>query len=163
MKILVALDYSENAEALLAQALEFATAMKASVTLLHVFSLISELEAGQPDMSNGSVETSGIETSKVTQLEFESWRRFAQSSEQRLSHYVTPFLENNIEAQTLHIMGQAGPVICARAKQLKADIIMMGCRSQSSQADRALGSVSNFVIHHAPCSVWVIQDKVDES
>lgn len=153
MKILVALDYSDNAEALLSQALQFATAMQASVTLLHVFSFISELESDHEDR----VSMAGIETANVSQSEFETWRLLAQKSEKTLSDYLHPFRQKNIAVQALHIMGQPGPVICARAEQLDADIIMMGRRSQCSQTERALGSVSNFVIHHAPCSVWVIQ------
>lgn len=157
MEILVALDYSKNGQALLSQALQFATAMNASVTLLHVFSLTAALEA------NGAENTSipGIPTSRVSKLEFETWCALARNSEEKLATFETPFRDQGIHVQSLHLIGQPGPVICAQASQLNADIVMVGQRSHCSQQERSLGSVSNFVTHHAPCSVWSMQEKPD--
>lgn len=44
-----------------------------------------------------------------------------------------------------------------RAKDWNADIIVIGRRGRNNISEMFLGSVSNYVIHHAPCSVLVVQ------
>ena len=44
-----------------------------------------------------------------------------------------------------------------RAKDWGADLIVMGRRGRSNISEMFLGSVSNYTIHHAPCSVMVVQ------
>lgn len=44
-----------------------------------------------------------------------------------------------------------------RAKDWNADIIVIGRRGRKNISEMFLGSVSNYVIHHAPCSVLVAQ------
>ncbi|MEO0350033.1 MAG: universal stress protein, partial [Cyanobacteria bacterium P01_A01_bin.15] len=41
--------------------------------------------------------------------------------------------------------------------QWNADLIMMGRRGRSGFSELLLGSVSNYVMHHAPCSVLTVQ------
>ncbi len=38
-----------------------------------------------------------------------------------------------------------------------ADLIVLGRRGRTGLAEALLGSVSNYVLHHAPCSVLVVQ------
>jgi nucleotide-binding universal stress UspA family protein len=52
--------------------------------------------------------------------------------------------------------GDPGPAICHLAEELHADVIVIGSH-QSGRVKRAvLGSVSEHVIHHAPCPVLVV-------
>lgn len=44
-----------------------------------------------------------------------------------------------------------------RAKNWGADVIVIGRRNQKNISEIFLGSVSNYVIHHTPCSVLVVQ------
>lgn len=44
-----------------------------------------------------------------------------------------------------------------RAKDWNADVIVIGRRGRKNISEMFLGSVSNYVIHHAPCSVLVVQ------
>ena len=47
-------------------------------------------------------------------------------------------------------------MICELAKFWNADLIIMGRRGRSGLAEVFLGSESNYVLHHAPCSVQIV-------
>jgi hypothetical protein len=50
-----------------------------------------------------------------------------------------------------------GPTICKLAHDWPADLIVLGNRGRSGMAELLLGSVSNYVLHHAACSVLVVK------
>jgi nucleotide-binding universal stress UspA family protein len=58
---------------------------------------------------------------------------------------------------TQHI-GDPGETICTIAQTWNANLIMMGRRGRSGLSEFFLGSVSNYVMHHAPCSVLIVQE-----
>jgi nucleotide-binding universal stress UspA family protein len=58
--------------------------------------------------------------------------------------------------------GDPGKLICETAANWKADTIIMGRRGRSGLQEILLGSVSNYVLHHAPCSVMIIQGVLTE-
>lgn len=155
MNILIALDYTKNRDALLEKGIQFARAMKASLTLLHVFSFMGEHDKRTPE----AIDLSSIPTDSVSKTDFEAWCQAARQSENQLQSLVEEIRTTGLAVQGQHILGQPGPVICARAEILKADVILIGRRSQHHPSERALGSVSSFVAHHAPCSVWIIQEE----
>ena len=53
--------------------------------------------------------------------------------------------------------GDPGAEIVAVAKELDADLVVMGSRGQSGLASMVLGSVSRKVLSHAPCSVLIVR------
>ena len=53
--------------------------------------------------------------------------------------------------------GEPGSQICNLAKTWQADLVVVGRRGRQGLTEMLLGSVSNYVIHHAPCSVMVVQ------
>ncbi len=55
------------------------------------------------------------------------------------------------------LVGNCNLGIGDRAKEWDADLIVIGRRGYRNIAEMFLGSVSNYVIHHAPCSVLVVQ------
>ena len=62
-----------------------------------------------------------------------------------------------ITVETLVEEGMPGPNICELAKNWRADLLVVGRTRRSKFAERFLGSVSNYVIHDAPCSVLLVQ------
>lgn len=160
-KILVALDYSSIGDRILDQALEFAKATGASLVLLHVFSLVD----GYPTMVNVS-PGSGFSTSPnlsevAIQAAMEDWQQRQQTSLDQLNHLVDRAKQAGVQAEGHHIFGQPGRVICDLAKELKVDLILMGRQGRSGLSEAILGSVSNYVVHHAGRSVWIVQETTE--
>lgn len=50
----------------------------------------------------------------------------------------------------------AGNVICTEAQNEKVDLIVAGCRGLSAARRTILGSVSDYLVHHASCPVCVV-------
>lgn len=59
------------------------------------------------------------------------------------------------EERVVH--GNAGPRICEVADDEKVDLIVLGARHQSRWNRLWFGSVSDHVVHNAPCPVLVVR------
>jgi len=63
-----------------------------------------------------------------------------------------------LEAENLELVvrrGDAGPTICDLANELSAEAIVMGSRGRGGLRRALLGSVSDYVVRNAPCTVMV--------
>lgn len=58
-------------------------------------------------------------------------------------------------AETVVVRGDPGPALCNLATDLGADAIVMGSRGRGGIKRAVLGSVSDYVARHAPCSVLI--------
>lgn len=54
-------------------------------------------------------------------------------------------------------LGQPDEVLCELAGQLKADLVVVGARGHNAAQRFLMGSVSDRVVHHAPCPVLVVR------
>lgn len=54
-------------------------------------------------------------------------------------------------------LGQPVEAICELAKTLGADLVVVGARGHNAAQRFLLGSVSDRVVHHAPCPVLVVR------
>ncbi len=151
-KILVALDHSSQQPAVFQAALTLAKAMKAQLLLLHVLApeemevLLPSLYPYSPTVSQGMIELYNQQREELQNRGLTLLK--ALEAEAEAAGVTTEFTQN---------LGSPGQVICALARSYKADAIVMGRRGYSGMGELVLGSVSNYVLHHAPCSVVVIQ------
>ncbi len=76
---------------------------------------------------------------------------------ERLQAYIVQAQERGIDAEISQNLGDAGRMICEVAKSWSVDAIVMGRNQKSMLSEIWLGSTSNYVLHHAPCSTLVIQ------
>ena len=63
-------------------------------------------------------------------------------------------------AEKLVLRGEAGPALCTLASDLLASVLVVGSRGRGAIKRVLLGSVSHFVVQHAPCPVLV--SRVDD-
>lgn len=156
-KILVALDLSDTSNRVFEEALILARANHAKLMLLHVLTPFeSQYPTAMYPMTDGiypllherAVETYMRELGEFEQQGLATLRSLTESA---LTQGITTEFTQNI--------GHPGRVICALARTWDADLIILGRRGLSGLNELFLGSVSNYVTHHAPCSVLTVQGR----
>ncbi|MBK1987737.1 universal stress protein [Sphaerospermopsis aphanizomenoides BCCUSP55] len=152
--ILVALDRSEMNQSVFDQALSLAKLTSANLMLLHV---LSPEEDTIPDVmilpNTDYYPGWGDESMKLYLKKLEIHKNEGLQMLQKFSAQAN---NANIDTQFIQKVGSPGSVICNLAREWNADLIMMGRRGLSGITEFLIGSVSNYVLHHAPCSVHII-------
>lgn len=64
--------------------------------------------------------------------------------------------ENGFDPDTVILMGNTGEEICGLAEDIDVDTIVMGRKGKGAVSEIVLGSVSHYVVHHAPCAVTIV-------
>ncbi|AFY92526.1 universal stress protein [Chamaesiphon minutus] len=155
-KILLAIGDSPDSEKIFAAGLTLAQKLGAEMLLLHVLAplvphglgvIASPLVGGVLPMTNDLA----IEQYLV------AWQESERNEIQRLQAYADRAKEHHVKAEILQSYGNSGPLICEAAKNWSAEVILMGRNQKSMLSEIWLGSTSNYVLHHAPCSTLVIQ------
>lgn len=155
-KILVAVDNSSTSDALVAQALELAQATGGELLLVH--SLSSQEDHSPLPMT---ARLNSIYWAPGTELDLETWRqewvRYETESLERLRHHAAIANTAGVTTEFRQLVGNPATTICKTAQAWAADLIVVGNRGRSGLGELVLGSVSNYVMHRAPCSVLVIK------
>ncbi len=156
-KILAALDRSDLGQKVFEQALILAQTTHAQLMLLHV---LCPSDEGYPDFP----PTPGIDTyypspqSEVAMENYlEWWRSYEESGLALLRSQTEQATQTGISTEFSQKIGSPGRSICELAATWQADLIVVGRRGRSGLSELVLGSVSNYVMHHAPCSVLTLQ------
>jgi nucleotide-binding universal stress UspA family protein len=155
-KILVALDNSQQVGKVLQTALDFAHKSGSELKLLHC------LNTNFPNQGISSIGTLG---------DIDMYGTLHKQYQQQLKEEiekVSSWLEyccqeasiRKIPTTFTYEFGNAGKQICSFAKSWDADLIIIGRRGHQGITEILLGSVSNYVLHHAHCSVLVVQEKL---
>ena len=156
--ILVALDTSENNKLVFEQALSLARLTSANLMLLHA---ISPDENGvvEPMMLSNMDYYPGWGDEKM-KIYIEKLETHKKESLQMLQEFCSQANTENINTEFTQNVGSPGKLICNLAKNWNADLIVIGRRGLSGITEFLIGSVSNYVLHHAPCSVHIIQIRI---
>jgi nucleotide-binding universal stress UspA family protein len=154
-KILVAIDQLPTDRAVFDHAMSIAKATNTSILLLHALSPFDQnyMTAIYPGV-DGVYHDMREETVQVYLAE---WKKIEQKGVEMLQALLEEARTAGITAEYTQNAGDAGRVICAIAQSWKADLIILGRRGRSGLSEFFLGSVSNYVLHHAPCSVLTVQ------
>lgn len=154
-KILVALDDSNSSQQVFAEAVALAKATNASLMLLHV---LSPFEGEYPGSIYPAIDGiyPGLHRETV-QIYMHQWQQFEQQALESLRALSHKAIEVDVPAEFTQNLGDPGRMICELANTWNADLIMVGRRGRSGLSEFFLGSVSNYVLHHAPCSVLTVQ------
>ncbi|PPS43295.1 universal stress protein [Chroococcidiopsis sp. TS-821] len=155
-RILVALDRSPMSEQVFQQAIDLAKATNANVMLLHV---LSPDEEGSPDTSMMREEYFPGLSSEIAQLYRQQWQEFEEQGIKMLRDRCKDATNAGVKAEFKQIFGTPSRTICEFAREWGADLIVLGRRGHSGLKELFLGSVSNYVLHHAPASVLTIQSR----
>ncbi len=157
-KILVALDQSDNAQQVYEHALCLAKANNASLMLLHVLSHEEDSSPYPPPFSywNYSPQLSA----QTWEFYQKQWETYKNEGLKILQSYAAEANTAGINAEFRQMLGNPGNVICNLARSWEADLIVVGRRGRSGLTEFFLGSVSNYVLHHAPCSTLTVHTPI---
>lgn len=137
-KILVPVDGSPGSRKALEQAIALAEVAGASLTVLEVIEDFGPLPGYYDAAPEGS-------------------NRIGWVSEQRFEKVHPVLAQTKVAWDRKVVEGYPADQICKVAAEGKFDLIMLGSRGLNAVARFLVGSVSDRVVHHAPCTVAVVR------
>jgi nucleotide-binding universal stress UspA family protein len=156
-KIFAALDDSELSHRVFSQTLELAQANQAEVMLFHCITVNSFGQSAVPIPVDLGMNTQLMDQAYQTQSFL--LEREVKQSESLLKKYCDAAANQGVQVEFDSQMdGDPGHCICEYSQNWGADLIILGRRGRTGLTEAFLGSVSNYVVHHASCSVFVIQE-----
>jgi nucleotide-binding universal stress UspA family protein len=154
-KVLVAIPLgtatpSENSESqvVVEEAIALAKVHQSQLMLLHV---MTPTDIFYPDIPYVGTPAT------VTDLYFDCWRQREAENLEKLKSLEEQAKLAGVSTEFTQAVGNPGTSICDFAKTWNADLILIGRRGLHGLNELFLGSVSNYVLHHAPCHVLTIQ------
>jgi nucleotide-binding universal stress UspA family protein len=151
-KVLIALDYNPTAQKVAEVGYAMAKAMKADITLLHVISdpVYYSSEEYSPIMGfNGFFEMGQTNLTNLDALKKAAFN-FLEKSKQHLDDKTI---------KTMLGEGDYADSILKSAKEIKADMIILGSHSRKWLENILLGSVTGEVLRHSKIPLLIIPTK----
>lgn len=153
-KILVAIDQSDMSDRAFDSALTLAQALGAELTILNVLDIF---DPNRPRESILPMDGFSRTVDVLMQQRYEKqWADYVHRYETLLQQKQAIAQSVGVKAEILHAYGRPETVICNIANTHNIDFLVVGSHGRTGLNEMLLGSVSNYVMHHAPCSVMVV-------
>ncbi len=151
-RILVALDFAKPT--VFETALSMAVTTHANLLLLHV---LSNHDVASPIPPIAIAWDYAMPIAQSAWEHYENrWQQYVDSGLETLRDYTERAEAAGVVAEHLQITNEPGRGICEVARTWQADLIVVGSHQRKGLQELLIGSVSNYVMHHAPCSVMVV-------
>ncbi|MBE9171201.1 universal stress protein [Pleurocapsales cyanobacterium LEGE 06147] len=156
-KILVAIDDSELSDRAFEKGVSLAKAFEANLYLVHVLSPLKKEYEDVSALAFGG----GYYPEAFDEALRERWQTLEKEGLELLRTKAQQAIAAGVTPEFTQMLGQPGEKICELAQSWDADLIVMGSHGRTGLGEFLMGSVSNHVSHHAPCSVMIVhhQDK----
>ncbi len=141
-RILVPLDFSEQAAAVLEWAAHLAQEHQSRVLLLHAYHL--------------PVEFQQLEGAYLPP---DFWSNVKAEAEQSLARYAEELQKRGLQVETIVREGYPASVIVDEAASQGADLIVIGTHGHSGLKHMLLGSIAERVVQKAPCAVLTVKSQ----
>ncbi|MEB3292317.1 MAG: universal stress protein [Synechococcales bacterium] len=155
-RCLVALDLSAQNKVVFQLALELAQKTGASLMLVHVTSTEDPESPSMPTLISPDYSPAGA--TSVIEIYEKLWQAYEEKGYQMLQDFDDQALQAGITIEYAQHPGSPGKTLCKLAETQEADLIIIGRRGHSGWNELIAGSVSNYVMHYAPCSVLIVQN-----
>lgn len=157
-RILVALDESDRREQVVDAAIALATAQDAQLRLVHVVTFTeNDLPRYPLALTNVGFVVEESVYEEVLQRYVQEQQEFEKRHLNVLQDTAQAVAKKGVLVDYCLAYGDPGKEICDMAQSWHADTIVLGRRGNVGLKEFLLGSVSNHVVHHAPCTVLVVQ------
>lgn len=156
-RILVALgDDAAIDDKVLDEAIAIAAPSQATLNLMHV---LLPPESGYPNpmylTADGMHSAVNVDSFR---LYVGQWQTEQKANQQALAAQAKQVQqEHGVTTEWTQAVGDPGRQICQVAKDWNADLIVIGRHTRSGISELWIGSVSNYVMHRAGCSVVVVK------
>ncbi len=156
-KIVVGLDRSTLSLNVLESAIAFAQNCDAELKLVHV---LVDSEPGAPQFSGyfGGPLYPSLSVTVVESYQT-AWNQFVEHAQSSLNQQISTACQSGVVATGTLLYGSPGAKLCEIAQTWDADLVIVGNRGRLGISELLMGSVSNYVLHHAPCSVLVVHSQ----
>ena len=148
--IVVGTDGSESARIAVGQATGLAALTGAT---LHIVCAYHPVSLGSVAMA----ATAGATTFDVDDVN----RSVAAVSEQVSEHAATEARRQGVKVEVHTVPGEPADALIGVAKDVAADVLVVGSRGMSGPRRFVLGSVPNKVSHHCPCDLLIVDTTSD--
>ncbi|MEP6489173.1 universal stress protein [Microcoleus vaginatus GB2-A3] len=156
-KIFAALDDSELGHRVFTQALELAQSDRAQVMLFNCVTVSTVGQTAVPIPVDLGLNVELMD--QAYQAQRLRLDRDVKQASGLLKNYSDAAAKKGLQVEfDCKMDGDPGHCICESAENWGADLIVLGRRGRTGFTEAFLGSVSNYVVHHASCSVLVIQE-----
>jgi nucleotide-binding universal stress UspA family protein len=148
-KVLIALDYNPTAQKVAEVGFSLAKSMNAEITLLHVITdLVFYSTSGySPIMGfNGFIDVSPTQLDSVDGLKNASLQYLDKSRQHLGDKSIQTFVKEGDFAES----------ILETAKEMKADVIVIGSHSRKWLENIVMGSVTEKVLHHTSIPLLIV-------
>ena len=139
-RILVPVDFSEHADAVIEWGAHLAEEHGSAIVVLHAYHL--------------PVEFQQLEGAY---LPADFWTNVRQEAERSLDRYVEQLRARGFDVEARVREGYPATVIVEEAKSLPADLVVIGTHGLSGLKHLLLGSIAERVVQKAPCPVLTVK------
>ena len=150
MKILIATDGSNYSQAAIEKACQ--TVVKTAGCQIEIVSVFEVI----PYTGIESLEVSTEYIVELEKIGRDQATKYANDAEATIRGR---FPDSTLQIMTKIVQGSAGRVIVEEAQNWGADVVIVGSHGYGFWSRAFLGSVSNSVVNHAPCSVLIVRSK----
>ena len=143
--IVVGTDGSESAAVAVHRATELAALTQGTLHIVCAYRPVSFQSAA-------IAASAGAPTLDVDQIN----RGVAAEGEHVSDHAATEARRQGVKVEVHTVPGDAADALVSVAKDVGADLLVVGNRGMSGARRYVLGSVPNTVSHHSPCSLLIV-------
>ena len=130
--------------------------------LLHVFSL-AEQNYRTTLLASELVDEQGDELryKSLQETYQEKWQQWEEQGREFLNSLSIEAQKAGVHSEFTQTWGEPGLDIGELAQTWSAELIIVGSRGLTGMKEMFLGSISNYVTHHAPCSVLIVREEAN--
>jgi nucleotide-binding universal stress UspA family protein len=138
--ILVPIDFSDQADAVIEWATHMAEEHSSKILLLHVYHL--------------PVEFQQLEGAYLPP---DFWSNVKKEAEQQLATHTQQIRKHDVEVEALVREGYPATIIIEEAESHQANLIVIGTHGHTGLKHLLLGSIAERVVQKAPCPVLTVK------
>ena len=152
--IMVAIDSAEVSHVAFEKAVAMAEALGARLLVVHVLSF-RDPDSPQPIYGYSTPESIAID--EVLQQKYQQeWNSYVEHYEALLKQKLEIAELRGVDAEAMQPHGSPGRVLCEVARAHEVELLIVGSHQRRGISELMMGSTSNYIMHHAPCSVLVV-------